>query len=132
MISCGRTSRAAVTGKRLYLCIPTFALLLGLSDSVQAAGPVAPAATSQPGGQAGLAYPREWTGDLDGMKKRRLVRMLVVYSKTFYFLDKARQRGATYEAGVELEKELNSTGKNRTRRATTGRRFHCTDRSQRR
>jgi hypothetical protein len=40
------------------------------------------------------------------MKKRRLVRMLVAYSKTFYFLDKARQRGATYEAGLQLEKEL--------------------------
>lgn len=56
-----------------------------------------------------------WKGDLDGMKKRRLVRMLVVYSKTFYFLDKARQRGATYEAGLELERELNSTRKSRTR-----------------
>ncbi|HET9375402.1 MAG TPA: transporter substrate-binding domain-containing protein, partial [Chthoniobacterales bacterium] len=50
-----------------------------------------------------------------GMKKRRLVRMLVVYSKTFYFLDKARQRGATYEAGLELEKELNPTHKSWTR-----------------
>ena len=33
-----------------------------------------------------------WTGDFDGMKERRLVRMLVVYSKTFYFIDKATQR----------------------------------------
>jgi membrane-bound lytic murein transglycosylase MltF len=41
--------------------------------------------------------------------------MLVVYSKTFYFLDKARQRGATYEAGLELEKELNPSRKSRTR-----------------
>jgi len=41
--------------------------------------------------------------------------MLVVYSKTFYFLDKARQRGATYEAGLELEKELNPTRKSWTR-----------------
>jgi len=48
------------------------------------------------------------------MKKRRLIRMLVVYSKTFYFLDKARQRGATYEAGLELEKELNPSRKSRT------------------
>jgi membrane-bound lytic murein transglycosylase MltF len=56
-----------------------------------------------------------WKGDLDGMKKRRLLRMLVLYSKTFYFLDKARQRGATYEAGVELEKELNPTRKSSTR-----------------
>ena len=49
------------------------------------------------------------------MKKRRLIRILVVYSKTFYFLDKARQRGVTYEAGMELEKELNPTRTSRTR-----------------
>ena len=37
----------------------------------------------------------KWQGDLDGMRQRRLGRMLVVYSKTFYFVDKARQHGLT-------------------------------------
>jgi hypothetical protein len=32
---------------------------------------------------------KEWTGDFDGMKKRRLVRVLTVYNKTNYFIDKA-------------------------------------------
>lgn len=32
-----------------------------------------------------LAKP--WTGDFDGMVKRRVIRALVVYSKPFYFLD---------------------------------------------
>ena len=76
---------------------------------LNAGAPAAAAAVTVPAqsaGQQSLVYPRVWKGDLDGMKKRRLVRMLVVYSKTFYFLDKARQRGATYEAGLELEKEL--------------------------
>lgn len=40
------------------------------------------------------------------MQQRRLVRILVVYSKTFYFIDKAQQHGLTYAAGVELEKAL--------------------------
>jgi hypothetical protein len=40
-----------------------------------------------------------WNGDLDGMVERRYVRMLVTFSKTNYFLDKAEQRGLTYEAG---------------------------------
>ena len=31
--------------------------------------------------------------DLDGMVKRRFVRALVVYSKTFYFVDRGRERG---------------------------------------
>lgn len=48
-----------------------------------------------------------WTGDFDGMLKRRVIRALVPYSKTFYFLDGATQRGITYEAIQILEKWLN-------------------------
>ena len=56
-----------------------------------------------------------WTGDLDGMTERRVVRMLVIYSKTSYFIDGAQQRGATYDMGVELEKWLNRGNKDRAR-----------------
>lgn len=48
-----------------------------------------------------------WQGDLDGMVERRYIRMLVTFSKTNYFLDKAEQHGATYEAGKLFEKFLN-------------------------
>ena len=35
-----------------------------------------------------------WTGDLDGMMiERRIIRVLVVYSKTNYFLDGGHQKG---------------------------------------
>src|SRR5688572_10122922 len=34
-----------------------------------------------------------WKGDLDAMIERRLVRVLVVPSKTFYFQDRGVQRG---------------------------------------
>jgi len=47
-----------------------------------------------------------WTGDLDQMVERRIVRVLVVPSKTYYFNDKGRQRGATYDAFQLVEKEL--------------------------
>src|SRR5262245_49971814 len=50
---------------------------------------------------------KKWTGDLDGMIKRRLVRILVPYSKTFYFVDRGTQRGIAYEAGQLLEGNLN-------------------------
>ena len=40
---------------------------------------------------------KEWTGDLDGMIKRRRIRVLVPYSKTHYFVDRGTQRGLTYE-----------------------------------
>jgi membrane-bound lytic murein transglycosylase MltF len=56
----------------------------------------------------GLALPNEkWTGDLDGMIKRRMIRVLVVYSKTFYFVDKGTQRGTAYEAFRKFEEDLN-------------------------
>jgi membrane-bound lytic murein transglycosylase MltF len=48
-----------------------------------------------------------WTGDLDGMVERRFVRILVTFNRTNYFLDKAEQRGLTYEAGQLFETFLN-------------------------
>ncbi len=48
-----------------------------------------------------------WTGDLDGMVEREVIRALVVYSLTNYFLDGPTQRGVTYEALKEFEKFLN-------------------------
>ncbi|HEY7140826.1 MAG TPA: lytic transglycosylase F [Methylomirabilota bacterium] len=47
------------------------------------------------------------TGDLDAMIKRRRIRVLLVYSKTFYFLDRGRQRGATYDLMHAFEEDLN-------------------------
>ena len=46
-------------------------------------------------------------GDLDGMKERRIIRALVVYNQTNYFLDGGTQRGVTYEAMRAFEKWLN-------------------------
>lgn len=48
-----------------------------------------------------------WTGDFSGMRRRRVIRVLVAYSKTFYFLDGAQQRGLTYEALKTFEDFLN-------------------------
>ena len=39
------------------------------------------------------AMQKPWTGDLDGMIERRVIRVLTVNSKTFYFVDKGVQRG---------------------------------------
>jgi membrane-bound lytic murein transglycosylase MltF len=56
-----------------------------------------------------------WNDDLPGLLDRRVVRMLVVYSKTFYFIDKGQQRGITYDFGMELDKLLNASNKDKTR-----------------
>ncbi|HTT13306.1 MAG TPA: transporter substrate-binding domain-containing protein [Burkholderiaceae bacterium] len=58
-----------------------------------------------------------WSGDLDAMVERRIVRVLVVPSKTFYFNDKGRQRGATYDTFQLVEKELENQLK-REKKAT--------------
>ncbi len=57
---------------------------------------------------------KKWLGDFDGMAKRREIRALVVYSKTFYFLDQGRQRGATYELLKQFEKFVNAKLKTKT------------------
>jgi len=48
-----------------------------------------------------------WTGDLDGMMDRRLIRILTVYNRTLYFVDKGTPRGTAYDQGKLLEDTLN-------------------------
>ncbi len=50
---------------------------------------------------------KPWTGDLDGMVKRRFIRVLTVYSNTFYFIDRGAERGMTYEALKLFEDDIN-------------------------
>lgn len=50
---------------------------------------------------------KTYTGDLDELQKRRLIRVLTVYSKTFYFVDKGQPRGIAYDALKEFEADLN-------------------------
>ena len=63
-----------------------------------------------------LDLDQKWTGDFDGIAERRLIRALVPYSKTFYFLDGADQRGLTYELLREFEKHINTRLKKKTLR----------------
>ena len=53
--------------------------------------------------ESDLELGKKWSGDFDGMAERHLIRALVPYSKTFYFLDGADQRGLTYELLKEFE-----------------------------
>jgi len=48
-----------------------------------------------------------WSGDLDGMVERRVLRVLVPYSRTLYFLDGAEQRGVAYDIMRDFETVLN-------------------------
>ncbi|WVT77005.1 lytic transglycosylase F (plasmid) [Sinorhizobium chiapasense] len=45
--------------------------------------------------------------DFDGMEKRRIIRIIVPFSKTIYFIDRGQQLGTAVEFGTALENELN-------------------------
>jgi membrane-bound lytic murein transglycosylase MltF len=51
--------------------------------------------------------PTPWTGDLDGMQDRQVIRILVPYSKTLFFYDKKKEMGVVHDLGVSLEKWAN-------------------------
>lgn len=90
----------------------SFLLTTALGAQARATSPAKPAPDV-------LAPPKivPWTGDLDGMLKRRRIRVLVPYSKTTYFVERGVQRGASYEALSAFGDELNlkhKTGKLKT------------------
>ena len=49
-----------------------------------------------------------FTGDLDEMVKRRVIRVAVTFNRTHYFIDKGQQRGLTYESMKSFEDDLNA------------------------
>lgn len=57
---------------------------------------------------AGTSLLKPFTDDFDQMEKRRLVRIIVPYSKTIYFIDKGAQYGTAVDFGRELEKVINA------------------------
>src|SRR5262249_26959558 len=58
---------------------------------------------------------KPWTGDLDGMVQRRMIRVLTAYSRTQYFIDRGTPRGTAYDQGKLLEEALNKQlGTNQT------------------
>jgi len=85
-----------------------YGLITGfLITAILITGSAAAAADKKPQPAQSLAPNKKWTGDFDRMLKNRVIRALVAYSKTFYFLDHGRQRGLDYDLLKEFEKFLN-------------------------
>jgi len=59
---------------------------------------------------------QSWTGDFDGMRERRAVRILVPFSKTLFFIDRGQQLGVEAELGRQFDGWLNAKNKSRTQR----------------
>jgi len=118
---------AACKRARVVVLVFSAALALACSSEVppESAELDADAAAAALGGRPAVSEPEEpdapslivpeefaayWTtrkGDLDAIVKRRVLRMLVTYNSTAYFVDRGRQGGLSYEMGRLLEKELN-------------------------
>jgi len=91
---------------KIFAALTVAFLFLGTPSYAQ--NPEKPSASKAPGG---LTLPNvadiKWTGDLDGMVKRRIIRVLVPYSKTLYFVDRGIQRGLVYDSFMMFENDLN-------------------------
>jgi membrane-bound lytic murein transglycosylase MltF len=98
--SSGRMLRTTVA---CLTVLATVASSVALAQTKPKPASPQPAAGSQAsaGGQASAALSiarKPWTGDLDAMIKRRVVRVLVPHSKTHYYVDRGQPRGIAYEA----------------------------------
>ena len=61
-------------------------------------------------GRLGIALTeitKPWTGDLNGMVERRMIRVLTAFNRTQYFIDRGTPRGTAYDQGKLLEASLN-------------------------
>jgi membrane-bound lytic murein transglycosylase MltF len=99
--------------ERLATCAAVVAALCIALNAFAADAPAKAAGASA--SERGLSMAdKPWTGDLDAMVKRRLIRVLVPYSRTLYYNDKGIERGITAELVREFERYLNrkyQTGK---------------------
>ncbi len=76
-----------------------------------------PAAAPAPARQLQIKN-KPWTGDLDKLLERRMIRVLVPYSRTLYYTDKGRERGITADSVREFEMYLNQKHKTGARPVT--------------
>ncbi len=81
---------------------PAFLAALLLAFPLAAASPAAKAV------EVDLSVAtKPWKGDLDGMLRRRIIRALVPYSQTFYFVVNGTPRGIAYESLKAFEEFVN-------------------------
>ena len=95
----------ATLARNLVLGLACFCVLFGGPALAQEPAPRKPAGGTLTIDPAEVQKP--WTGDLDGMIERRVIRVLTVNSKTFYFNDMGTQRGTVVDFFRLFEDEFN-------------------------
>jgi membrane-bound lytic murein transglycosylase MltF len=89
-------------------------IVAGCGGSPESGAPAGTVADDDPAPEA-LPLPSDlapflqpWTGDLDAMVERRLVRVLTVANPVVYFVDRGREVGIAYEFAKDFETALNA------------------------
>jgi len=104
--------------RRSWPTLATIILLLGAPAALsqKAEKSAGEAGKNAVGQQRNVARERiisKWTGDLDGMIQRRVIRILTAYSKTQYFIDQGTPRGLVSDMASMFEEDLNKKLKNK-------------------
>ena len=88
--------------KRLLLL-----LLCVAAPAAGQSGDAPPAKKPKPPATALDVRPVPWRGDFDQMLERRVIRVVVPYSRSLFYNDRGMQRGLTADALEEFERWLN-------------------------
>ena len=100
---------------RWYVACVVAGAALAAAPVVLAAGSPLSSLTLPKASARGLAIANKaWTGDFDQAVERRMIRVLVPYSRSLYFNDKGREGGITAETVRDFESYINrkyKTGK---------------------
>jgi hypothetical protein len=93
----------------------------GASATPSGQAPASEAAKAEPPSSLAEQLAREkFTADLDGLVKRRVIRILVVADRTTLFSDGIQMRGLMYDMFPEFEAGLNKKVEDRQCRCVTG------------
>jgi membrane-bound lytic murein transglycosylase MltF len=95
------TGRIRWTLAALLLCVGWAGATVVLAQQPEAKQPAA----KQPR-QLSLEN-KPWKGDFDRMLERRMIRVLVPYSRSLYFVDKGRERGISADLVRDFERYIN-------------------------
>ena len=99
------------TGLRRLACSILIVAVIALTALVTS---IVQGAESDADSKKALLKIEPWIGDFDKMTEKRQIRVLVTFSKTFYFFDRGQQRGITYDLLEEFEKYVNQKIKAKT------------------
>jgi membrane-bound lytic murein transglycosylase MltF len=92
-----------VTFGKLMVAIASSLLLVTSALGQSSGSPQPKPAAKQAVRQLEISI-KPWTGDFDQMLQRRIIRVLVPYSRTLYFNDKGHERGITADTARDFER----------------------------